>query len=233
MRCLADGAERNGDRLATAADAINARDGGRAVSVMADLADPASVDVLAEAVQGSFGAADIFVANTGGPPPGTMAEADPAALGKHFDIMVVRVVSLAQRLVPQMRAAGWGRIVAVGSSGVIQPIPNLAISNVVRSSLASWTKSFSNDLAGDGITVNMLVPGRIHTDRVDQIDTATATRMKMSLEEVRAASRATIPSGRYGTVEEFAGTTAFLCSQQAGYITGSLVRCDGGLIRSL
>lgn len=224
---------RDGDRLATAAEAINARDGGRAISVVADLADPASVDVLADAVQGALGAADIFVANTGGPPPGIMAEVDPAALGKHFDIMVVRVVSLAQRLVPQMRAAGWGRIVAVGSSGVIQPIPNLAISNVVRSSLASWTKSLSNDLAGDEITVNMLVPGRIHTDRVDQIDTATAKRMDITLEDVRAASRATIPSGRYGTVEEFAGTAAFLCSQQAGYITGSIVRCDGGLIRSL
>jgi len=224
---------RDSARLDQAVETINAREGGRAASVVADLADPSSLDVISDAVQSELGGADIFVANTGGPPPGLMADVDPSALGQYFDAMVVRVVALAQRLVPHMRDAGWGRFVAVGSLGVVQPIPNLAISNLVRSSLVGWSKSLSSDLADDGITVNMLLPGRIHTDRVDQIDAAAAQRMDATLEDARAASRATIPAGRYGSVEEFAGTAAFLCSQQAGYITGSLVRCDGGLIRSV
>ena len=121
----------------------------------------------------------------------------------------------------------------VGSSGVVQPIPNLGMSNALRSTLVGWSKSLSNDLAGEGITVNMLLPGRIHTERVDQIDTGASERTGQSLEQVRAASRAAIPAGRYGRVEEFAKVAAFLASEPASYVTGSLIRCDGGSIRSV
>ncbi|MBF6309288.1 SDR family oxidoreductase, partial [Nocardia farcinica] len=93
-----------------------------------------------------------------------------------FDTMVTRVAQIAARLIPYMQAQGWGRIAAVGSSGVIQPIPNLGLSNLARSALVGWAKSLSNDLAGDGITVNMLLPGRIHTERVDELDAAAAKR---------------------------------------------------------
>ena len=98
----------------------------------------------------------------------------------------------------------------------------------MRSALVGWSKSLSNDVAADGVTVNMLLPGRIHTERVDELDAAAAERTGASMDETRAASRATIPAGRYGTVEEFAGVAAFLASQHASYVTGSLVRCDGG-----
>ncbi len=162
-----------------------------------------------------------------------MVDADLALLAKQFDMMVLRVMALAQALLPGMRERGWGRIVTVGSSGVVQPIPNLGLSNALRSALVGWSKSLANEVAAEGVTVNMILPGRIHTERVDELDAAASKRTGQSLEEARAASRASIPAGRYGTVEEFARVAAFLASDAASYVTGSLVRCDGGSIRSV
>lgn len=131
-----------------------------------------------------------------------------------------------------MQKNGWGRIITVGSSGVLQPIPNMVMSNTLRSGVVAWTKTMSNAVAKDGITVNSLVPGRIHTERVNELDAIAAKRMNKTSAEAATASRATIPMGRYGTVEEFASVAAFLASQQASYITGSVIRCDGGIIKS-
>jgi len=223
---------RSEDKLKAAVEAINAKGHGTARWITCDLNDPASVDVLAQAAA-DMGGADVFVANTGGPPPGRMADADQQVLETQMQAMVFRVIALAAKLVPHMQAQGWGRIIAVGSSGVIQPIPTLGLSNLIRSALVGWAKSMSNDLAADGITVNMLLPGRIHTERVDELDGSVAKRTGKDLDAVRAASRATIPAGRYGTVQEFADVAAFLASERASYVTGSLVRCDGGQIRSV
>ncbi len=207
--------------------------GGNADSVIADLKPPTAVKTIEIAIKEKIGQADIFVANTGGPPPGNISAVDTNSLLKQLEMMLVRVIELSALVIPKMKAQGWGRILAVGSSGVIQPIPNLGTSNVVRSALVGWTKSLSNDLALNGITVNMLLPGRIHTKRIDELDQALAKKTGQELESVREASRATIPVGRYGKVEEFADTAAFICSDRAGYITGSLIRCDGGLIKSV
>ena len=129
--------------------------------------------------------------------------------------------------------AGWGRVLTVASSGVVQPIFNLAMSNTIRSSLVGWSKSLSNEVAGAGITVNMLLPGRIATARLQQLDQANADKLGKPAEEVSAAAQATIPAGRYGTVEEFGNVGAFLCSEPASYMTGGLVRCDGGAIKGV
>ena len=223
---------RNKDRLSEIVDEIKAS-GGKADFVIADLVNPSSVNTIQLAAKEMLGQIDIFVANTGGPPPGIISNVDPHSLTKQFEIMVVRIIELASEFIPDMKSAGWGRILAIGSSGVIQPIPNLGISNVVRSALVGWTKSSSNDLAGSGITVNMLLPGRIHTTRIDELDQTVADNTGQTLESVRQASKAIIPVGRYGRVEEFADTAAFICSDRAGYITGSLIRCDGGLIKSV
>ncbi|MDA9855954.1 SDR family oxidoreductase [Paracoccaceae bacterium] len=223
---------RNKDRLSEIVDEIEAA-GGQADFVVADLVDPSSVNTIQLAARELLGQIDIFIANTGGPPPGIISGVDPNSLTKQFEMMVVRIVELSSKFIPDMKAAGWGRILAIGSSGVIQPIPNLGISNVVRSALVGWTKSLSNDLAGSGITVNMLLPGRIHTKRIDELDQTVADKTGQTLESVRQASKATIPVGRYGRVEEFADTATFICSDRAGYITGSLIRCDGGLIKSV
>lgn len=224
---------RSEDKLMAAAQRINDRGAGTAGWVAADLADPNSAEILSKAAQEAMGGVDILVANTGGPPPGQMVDADLTVLARQFEMMVLRVMQVAAAVVPGMREQGWGRILTIGSSGVVQPIPNLGLSNALRSSLVGWSKSLSNDLAGDGITVNMILPGRIHTERVDELDAAAAKRTGKSVEEVAAASRAAIPAGRYGTVEEFARVATFLVSDAASYVTGGLIRVDGGQIRSV
>ena len=132
-----------------------------------------------------------------------------------------------------MRERRWGRILAVGSSGVVSPLPNLAMSNLGRSALAAYLKTLANEVAADGVTVNMLLPGRIATDRVAQLDAAAADRQGRTQVEVSAESRATIPARRYGDPTEFGSVAAFLCSSLASYVTGTAVRCDGGLVKNL
>ena len=224
---------RTGDDLEANAEAINARGRGRASWAAADLADPRSVEILTRASEEAMGGVDILVANTGGPPPGRMVDADLDVLAAQFDAMAMRVMAVAQAVLPGMRERGWGRIVTVASSGVIQPIPNLALSNAIRSALVGWSKSLSNDVAADGVTVNVILPGRIHTARVDELDAAAAERTGTSVEQVAEAARAAIPAGRYGTVEEFGRVAAFLASEAASYVTGSLIRVDGGSIKSV
>lgn len=224
---------RSADKLKAAAEEITAQGPGRADYVTVDLTAEDAADRLATAGQEVLGGVDILVNNTGGPPPSRMVDADTDLLASHFDPMVLTVIRLTQKLIGPMRDQGWGRVITVASSGVIQPIPTLALSNTLRSALVGWSKSLSNDVAADGVTVNMLLPGRIHTERVDELDTEVSGRSGKSMDEVRAASYANIPAGRYGTVEEFAAVAAFLASVPASYVTGSLVRCDGGAIKSV
>lgn len=207
--------------------------GGKAAFVTADLADPNIVDLLEETVGKELGGLDILVNNTGGPPPGSMTGADVDVLAKQFDMMVRRVIEITARFLPAMKAQGWGRVLTVASSGVIQPIPNLGLSNALRAALVGWSKSMANENAGDGVTFNMILPGRIDTERVEELDAANAKRTGKSVEEVQKAALATIPAGRYGTVEEFASVAAFLVSAPASYVTGGLIRCDGGAIKSV
>jgi 3-oxoacyl-[acyl-carrier protein] reductase len=162
-----------------------------------------------------------------------MTGADVDVLAKQFDMMVRRVIEITARFLPAMKAQGWGRVLTVASSGVIQPIPNLGLSNALRAALVGWSKSMANENAGDGVTFNMILPGRIDTERVEELDAANAKRTGKSVEEVRKAALATIPAGRYGTVEEFASVAAFLVSAPASYVTGGLIRCDGGAIKSV
>lgn len=223
---------RTTERLQEAADAIHAK-GGQADIVTADLADPAIVDLLEREVEAKLGGLDILVNNTGGPPPGAMSAASMDVLAKQFDMMVLRVIEITARFLPKMKEQGWGRVLTVASSGVIQPIPNLGLSNALRSALVGWSKSMANENASAGVTFNMLLPGRIQTERVDELDAANAERTGKPIDDVRETARAAIPAGRYGKVEEFAAVAAFLVSGPASYMTGGLIRCDGGAIKSV
>lgn len=224
---------RSEERLKAAVDAVMAAGSGSASYVVADLGMPDAVQDLARTAQARLDSVDILVNNTGGPPPGSVLPVPAGVWDAQFGTMVRSLVTLTAALIPGMRASGWGRVLTLTSSGVVQPIPNLGLSNALRSALVGWSKTLAEEVARDGITVNVLAPGRIHTERVDELDAAAATRTGKPVEDIAAASRASIPAGRYGRVEEFAAVAAFLVSVPASYVTGSVVRCDGGAIRSV
>lgn len=204
-----------------------------AIGVGVDLTDNDGPDRLCDAAESAFGSVDVLVLNSGGPRPGTAAGLTPADLVEAADLLLHPHQRLIQRILPGMRKRGWGRVLAVGSSGVQQPIPSLALSNAIRGALAGLLKTLASETAADGVTVNMILPGRIATERVDQLDAARAKAEGSTPDEVRERSQANIPAGRYGRPEEFGAVAAFLCSDLASYMTGSQVRVDGGLIRGL
>ena len=219
-------------RTISDAEAAAAKIGSNAVGLSCDTGSAGSVDALYEAASRMLGPIDILVLNSGGPPPGSAIGVSSDQWRASFESMFVGLVRLADHVLPGMRAKRHGRILSVISSGVIEPIPNLAISNAIRPALTGWMKTLSNEIAKDGITVNAIAPGRIETDRLLAIDNANATRQSKSMDEIRAAAMARLPAGRYGTVDEFASAAVFLASDQASFITGSIVRVDGGQIAS-
>jgi len=218
--------------VSTTAVAVEAA-GAKALPVVWDLSDLASIGGHVATIEQKFGPVDILVNITGGPPPTPAAGQDPALWLKHFQAMVVSVIATSDAVLPAMRARKWGRIITSASSGVIAPIPNLGISNTLRSSLVGWSKTLAREVARDGVTTNIVVPGRVATGRIAFLDEARAKRENRTVESVVAESTSSIPAGRYGRPEEFAAAVAFLASEQASYITGSVVRIDGGLIPSV
>lgn len=207
--------------------------GGVAVSRQWDLADLASIDQQIGAIEKNLGPVDILVNNTGGPPPTPASGQDLQVWRRFFESMVLSVIGVTDRIVPGMRARKWGRVVTSASSGVIAPIPNLGISNSLRLTLIGWSKTLAREVAGDGVTVNVVVPGRIATDRIRFLDEQKASRESRSVEEVSRESINAIPRGRYGLPQDYADMVAFLASARADYVTGSIVRVDGGLIASI
>jgi 3-oxoacyl-[acyl-carrier protein] reductase len=203
-----------------------------AVGVEIDLTDPAATDALVGAAQDHFGPVDVLVLNGGGPPPGLAVDFTPEQLADAVALLVQPHLRLVQAVLPGMRGRGFGRIVAIGSSGVQAPLDRLVASNAARAALAGYLKTLATEVAADGVTVNMVLPGRIATDRTTAIDNATAERTGTTPEAARAQSESTIPAGRYGTPDEFAAVVMFLASGAASYVTGEQIRCDGGLVRA-
>jgi 3-oxoacyl-[acyl-carrier protein] reductase len=205
----------------------------KSIPLIWDLSDLTQIDGHVSKIERELGPVDILVNNTGGPPPTTAAGQDPALWLKHFQAMVLSVIAITDRVLPNMRARHWGRVITSTSSGIVSPIPNLALSNTLRLSLVGWSKTLAREVAKDGITANIILPGRIATDRLKFLDEAKAKREGRSVEDVLAESTGSIPVGRYGKPEEYGDVVAFLCSERAAYITGSIIRVDGGLIASI
>jgi 3-oxoacyl-[acyl-carrier protein] reductase len=215
--------------VSAAAEAGTNAEAGTITVRAADLSQAAAIRGLTAELE----TADILVFNSGGPPFGTAAETTDALWTAQFEAMFLSAIRLTRLALPGMRRRGFGRIMLVVSSGVIQPIPNLAISNAIRSALVGWAKTLASEVAGEGVTVNCLAPGRIATDRVVEFDQNRAGREGVSVEEVQKQSRSAIPVGRYGAADEFAALAAFLASPRSSYMTGSVIRIDGGMIRSV
>jgi len=207
--------------------------GSKSISLLWDLADLSQIDGNVAKVERELGPVDILVNNTGGPPPTPASGQDPAVWSKQFQSMVLSVIATTDRVLPNMRARHWGRVITSTSSGVAAPIPNLAISNTLRLSLVGWSKTLAREVAKDGITANIVAPGRIATGRIKFLDEAKAKREGRSVEEVEAENATTIPIGRLGKPEEYGDVVAFLASERAAYITGSIIRVDGGMIPSI
>uniref|UniRef100_UPI0040485BB3 SDR family oxidoreductase n=1 Tax=Polynucleobacter sp. TaxID=2029855 RepID=UPI0040485BB3 len=223
---------RNPDGLKESVQMIEAA-GGTALALSWDLSDVSLIDAMVSRVEKELGPIDILINNTGGPPPTTAAGQDPALWQKSFNDMVTTLLSITDRVLPGMRERKWGRIITSTTSGAIAPIKNLAISNTLRAALLAWSKTLSAEVANQGITVNVIMPGRVATDRLRQLDEARAKRENTSYELVVQDSLKQIPAGRYGDPREYGDTAAFLASQNASFITGSVIRVDGGQIQAI
>jgi 3-oxoacyl-[acyl-carrier protein] reductase len=224
---------RNIAALRSATEEISSNTGEQVIAVEGDLADPASMKNAVSGVQEQFGGVDILVNNSGGPPPTGASGVSAQQWRAEFEQMVLSIIGLTDLVLPAMRAAKWGRIITVASSGVIEPHALIGISNTLRSALVGWSKTLASEVARDRVTVNILLPGWIASERLRQIDEAKARIANESVDVTIMDNISRIPFGRYGTVEEFGAVAAFIASERASYVTGSMIRIDGGAIRSV
>lgn len=198
-----------------------------------DLANLGIIEERIASIEASLGQVDILVNNTGGPPPSPAYGQESGAWSKYFQSMVLPVIAVTDRVLPGMLERRWGRIITSTSSGVVAPIPHLAMSNSLRMSLVGWSKTLAREVGSKGVTANIVLPGRIATPRITFLDQQKAAREGREVSAVEAESCAAIPLGRYGRPEEYGNVVAFLASEHAGYVTGSITRVDGGLIPSI
>lgn len=207
--------------------------GVRGYSAVADLADPAFAENLVADVGTNFGVVDILVNNSGGPPPSSMMDADASVWAAQFQAMFVAITELTRLVVPAMQERGWGRVITVASAGLVQPFLPLGVSNALRAGIAAWSKTLAGEVASSGVTCNLLLPATTKTARLKSFWRAEAERTGIDIADVEARAAEGLPMRRFGTVEEFGDVAAFLASARASYITGSMIRVDGGYISSI
>ncbi|MBO0702760.1 MAG: SDR family oxidoreductase [Candidatus Dormibacteraeota bacterium] len=197
-----------------------------------DLSDPSAPTRAVAAAVDTLGGLDILVANAGGPPPGTFTSTPPDAWDVGFQLTLQSTVRLLRESLPHLRDSPQPRVVIVTSASVREPIPNLVLSNAFRSAVTATAKTLSREVAPTGVTINCLAPGRFATDRVRELDDANAKLVGKTRADLEAESVAAIPAGRYGQPAEFGAVCAFLCSHQAGYLTGQTIVLDGGALHA-
>jgi len=206
---------------------------GQVMATPLDVPSAEGIERWARATEDRFGGIDILFANAGGPPAGAALSFDDAAWQGAVDLLLFSTLRMVRAAVPSMEARGGGAILVSTSSSVKEPIQNLGLSTVVRASVSALAKTLAIELAPIKVRVNQIVPGRIDTDRVRQLDEINGKKQGVTADQVKAKSMAAIPAGRYGEPEEFGRVAAFLLSDAASYMTGATVQVDGGLIRSV
>jgi 3-oxoacyl-[acyl-carrier protein] reductase len=226
-------ASRDEARINEAQAQIESESGAQVLALPVDLRSAAGIDQWISATQQQFGGVDLLFTNTGGPPAGGFMQFDDAAWQDAFDLLVMSVVRMVRGVYPSMKERGGGSIVMSTSSSVKEPILNLTLSTVLRASVSALSKTLASEWANDHIRVNQIVPGRIDTDRIRELDAANAKRTGLSEEEVRQRSVSAIPLQRLGAPQEYAQAAVFLFSSAASYITGATLQVDGGAIRSI
>lgn len=225
---------RSQDSISKASDKIVKETGNKNVlPVKADLTNQRDVDSLVDESTREFGTIDVLAYNTGPPKPGTFADLNDADWELGVKLLLMSAVWLTRRVVPGMVQKKWGRLIYITSSTLRQPVPNIVLSNTVRLSLAGLSKSLALEYGSKGITSNGIMQGHILTDRQRQVAQDTSLRIGKSLEEAMKLMLQDVPQGRYGSVEEVGNLVAFLASDKASYINGTMLTIDGGLIRSV
>jgi 3-oxoacyl-[acyl-carrier protein] reductase len=224
---------RGADMLARTRDEIAAASGTDIHAVEADLAALQGVERVAVAAERAFGQVDILVNNAGGPPSGPFESHEWPRWEEAVHLTLRSAVELTRRVLPGMRERKWGRVLNITSIAVKQPVDGRILSNSLRAAVTGWARTLANEVARDGVTVNNILPGFTATDRVEQLNAATAEREGITPAEVRRRSESQIPMRRIGDPREFAALAAFLVSERASYITAQSVAVDGGWIRSL
>lgn len=226
-------ASRNVQELAKAAEEIRVETGQKVHTVPMDVTRPEEILRCVQEAAAFANRLDVLVTNAGGPPAGYFTDFSDEDWDRAFQLNLMSAVRLIRASLPYMREKKAGRIVAITSSSIKQPISGLILSNTFRAGIYALVKSLAEELAGDGILVNTVAPGRIATERVAELDQNKAKREGVSVKEVQSASIARIPVGRYGTPEEFARMVVFLGSFANTYVTGQAVLVDGGMVRAL
>ncbi|MBJ3778530.1 SDR family oxidoreductase [Acuticoccus mangrovi] len=220
-------------RAEAAAAEIAAETGATVVGVAGDMMAE-GIEAVVDQVEAALGPVEILVLNHPGPALGVAAEIDLDGLPTQFRMIVSNPIALVRRTMPAMREKGFGRILATSGGSLVNPLPNKVMDNTLRPAIAGYLKALSNEIAADGVTVNIIIPGTFVTERVHASTKANAGLDGITVEEAMRRRLAGIPAGRFGELDaEFGATVAFLCGAGASYINGSIVRCDGGQVRSL
>ena len=226
-------ASRDADAVAKAGRRIEEETGAQVLAVAADVSSAQAIEKWHQETIERFGGIDLLFTNSGGPPPGSALSFDDAQWQKAFDLLLMSAVRTVRLVVPSMTARGGGSIILPTSSSVKEPIANLALSNILRASVSALSKTLANELVGQKIRVNHLIPGRIATDRLRELDEANSKRAGISIEDQQKKMIQTIPMGRYGDPKDFANAAVFLFSDAAAYITGATLQVDGGQMRGV
>jgi 3-oxoacyl-[acyl-carrier protein] reductase len=206
---------------------------GAVLPLACNLAVGADIEAAIDKVKEILGPVSILVNNCGGPPAGTFDTITETQWAESFEQVFLSALRLTRAVLPMMRAAKWGRIVNIVSASVEQPLPGLIVSNAFRPALAGWAKTLSAEVAADNILVTCAAPGRILTSRTEVLDRAAAEKTGRPIEQIRTERVAAVPLKRYGTPEEFGAAVAFLASGRASYLTGSVLRVDGGAVAGI